>query len=174
MASPKLSGGFTLIELVMSLFVLGLVSGAIILTLPSQESHEQSEADRLAARLSAASNHSILSGEVVGAAVSENGYRFYRLVQGEWTELKSEPLTPQTFSPDTGLAFSLSYVSPVIEPVARLNLEAAPSKAMRPNIVFYPMGLNTPFSISIGGGEGEIKVESRGAGLVVSGESDAS
>lgn len=161
MPSHKPSAGFSLIELVMSLFILGLVSGVIMLTLPSRESQEQSEADRLAAGLSAASNYSILSGQVIGAAVSETGYRFFRLVRGQWSHLDSEPLGSRALPPGSVLTISFPSAPETLESVAR------------PNIVFYPMGLNTPFSIIVGEGQGGIQVESRGTGLVESDESNA-
>ena len=47
--------GFTLIELIMSLFVIGLITGAVIWTLPTARTDVDKEAVRLAARLKSTS-----------------------------------------------------------------------------------------------------------------------
>lgn len=152
--------GFTLIELVMSLFVLGLVSGAIILTLPATAVPERSEAQRLAERLNAAANHSILSGEVLGAALSQSGYSFHRLVRGQWSKINESPLAEWNMSPDSGVTMSGSGAEIELWPSQILT----PANDVRPNFVFYPVGLNTPFSISVRGENESLEVRSNGAG----------
>lgn len=164
------SSGFTLIELVMSLFVLGLVSGAVILTLPESPAPERLEADRLAERLSVAANHSILSGEVVGIALSESEYSFHRLVRGQWSQIREHPLAGWSLSPDSGVTVSGSGAVAELGP----SLQVVPLGEIRPNIVFYPVGLNTPFSVLVRGENESLEVRSRGAGEIRVVQTDAS
>lgn len=163
------SEGFTLIELVMSLFILGLVSGVILLTLPPSRSQTTIEAKRLAATLSAAANHSILSGETVGAALHDTGYSYYRLVRGQWSPLDEPPLSIWTLDAGSDLAMAGSGVVTEQSPLEKTgNLGR-----IHPSIVFYPVGLNTAFSILVRDQQSSVEIRSPGAGEITVVRSDA-
>lgn len=86
------ANGFTLVELMVVLAILGLAAAAVVLTLPGEERSVRSEADRLAARLAAARDVAVIEGRSVAVNFAPSGYGFERRVNGEW-----EPLPGRAF-----------------------------------------------------------------------------
>lgn len=80
--------GFTLVELMVVLAIMGLAAAAVILTLPSQDQILRQEADRLAVRLAAARDLAVVEGRGTAAVISPSGYGFEQQVRGEWQMLQ--------------------------------------------------------------------------------------
>ena len=80
--------GFTLVELMVVLAIMGLAAAAVVLTLPDSGSTAREEADRLAARLAAARDVGVVEGVRTAAVISPSGYYFERRVRGEWQVLQ--------------------------------------------------------------------------------------
>jgi general secretion pathway protein H len=80
--------GFTLVELMVVLAIMGLAAAAVILTLPSQDQILRQEADRLAVRLAAARDLAVVEGRGTAAVISPSGYGFEQRVRGEWQMLQ--------------------------------------------------------------------------------------
>src|SRR3546814_15820916 len=76
--------GFTLVELMVVLAILALAAAAVVLTIPGEERHVRSEADRLAARLAAARDIAVIEGRSVAVDLAPSGYGFARSVAGAW------------------------------------------------------------------------------------------
>src|SRR3954469_4649343 len=68
------AGGFTLVELMVVLVIIGLASAAVILTLPERGGSLGAEAERFAARAKAARDHAILESRAASVAVGPGGY----------------------------------------------------------------------------------------------------
>jgi len=66
--------GFTLVELMVVLVIVGLVSAAVILTLPGRGGRLTSEAERFAARAKAAHDDAILDSRAATIAIGPAGY----------------------------------------------------------------------------------------------------
>lgn len=81
------SAGFTLVELMIVLAIMGLAAAAVVLTLPDGGSSARSEADRLAARLAAVRDLAVVEGRGTAAIFSPSGYGFERRVSGQWQVL---------------------------------------------------------------------------------------
>lgn len=77
--------GLTLVELMVVLLLLGLLSSAIVLTLPREAGRLEAEAALLAARLDAAARRSVIGGETIGVMIDDAGYSLLRLRAGRWT-----------------------------------------------------------------------------------------
>lgn len=84
--------GYTLIDMLAALFVIGLAAGVVAMTLPPPPKPGDEEARAFAAGLRAAADEALVSGLVVGVEADEDGYRFYRRVQGEWAGFTGERL----------------------------------------------------------------------------------
>lgn len=80
--------GFTLVELVVALAVIGLAGATVALTLPSSDDLLAREADALAARLSHARDEAILGMRTVEVAVTARGYAFSRRRLARWEPLE--------------------------------------------------------------------------------------
>ncbi|MCA1661789.1 MAG: GspH/FimT family pseudopilin [Novosphingobium sp.] len=132
MSRPRqaLRNGFSLIELMVVLFVIGLLASVVVLSLPDEGRALRDEAERFAARTVAARDAAISGARPVAVVVGRAGYYFEQRRDGRW-----QPLEPGRFGlvgwkPGT----SASVVGGAGEAVAG----AAPE---RQRVVFDPVGL---------------------------------
>ena len=98
--------GFTLVELVVAIVIIGIAAAAIVLTLPGNGDDVRRSAVRLAAHASAARDAAILSGRPLLFTPGPTGWQAgtspqVRLPAGQ--SLNAEPAGPVLFDP-TGLA----------------------------------------------------------------------
>lgn len=70
--------GFTLVELMVALALIGLATAAIVLTLPAPGGGAAGEATRFAARVAALRDRAVIEGRTHGLWVSASGYGFER------------------------------------------------------------------------------------------------
>lgn len=83
---PK-RNGFSLVEMMVVLMVMGLLAGVAVLTLPGDERKLRGEAERFAARTLAARDEAIIGARPISVVVSEQGYYFERRSDGRWQAL---------------------------------------------------------------------------------------
>jgi general secretion pathway protein H len=72
------TGGFTLVELMVVLVIIGLASAAVLLTLPERGGSLVAEAERFAARTKAARDNAILDSRAASIAIGAGGYEVTR------------------------------------------------------------------------------------------------
>ncbi len=70
--------GFTLVELMVVLALLGLAAAAVVLTLPASNGGAVTEATRFAARVASLRDRSVIEGRTHGLWVTASGYGFER------------------------------------------------------------------------------------------------
>src|SRR3954470_17340021 len=83
------ASGFTLVELMVVLVILGLASAAVILTLPERGGSLSAEAERFAARAKAARDNAILDARAASVAIGPGGYEVRRRTESahyDWVE----------------------------------------------------------------------------------------
>lgn len=88
--------GFTLVELMMTLVVIGLAAGAVVLSMPDPRPAVGETAERFAARLVRAREEAILTNRIVAASADADGYRFASFDGADWTPLDG-PFTRQAW-----------------------------------------------------------------------------
>ena len=98
--------GFTLVELMVVLVILGLAGVAVVLTAPGGGPQLAREADTLAARLVRAQEEAILTTRAVRVTVDPEGYAFSRQSFGGWQPLQDGPFGATTWHEGTVLAAS--------------------------------------------------------------------
>ena len=76
--------GFTLIELMVVLVILGIASAAVVMTMPDPGGRVRDEGERLAARALAVRDDAILGGRSTRIVVEAGGYKAERRTQGRW------------------------------------------------------------------------------------------
>ena len=76
--------GFSLVELMVVLVILGLATTAVMLAIPEQGGSLQAEAERFAARAKAARDSAIVQSRPVALIVGPGGYEVARRSDGEW------------------------------------------------------------------------------------------
>lgn len=91
-ASAAATAGFTLVELMVVLLIVGLMSAAVMLTMADPRGRLSGEVDRLAGRIRAARDSAIISGHSVALWVSPTGYGFERREDGRWQPIGDGPL----------------------------------------------------------------------------------
>ena len=87
------STGFSLVELMVVLVIMGLVGTAVLLTAPAPEARLVAQAEQLAAHLARAREEAIISNRSVALRVHDQGYGFSVRRAGKW-----EPLGPAAFA----------------------------------------------------------------------------
>ncbi|MFZ4685247.1 MAG: GspH/FimT family pseudopilin [Hyphomonadaceae bacterium] len=135
--SPANSGsaGFTLVEVMTALFVVSIAASAVVLMAPGPDSRLRDAAERLAARLQAAGEASVLANRTIALVVSSEGYRFDRQEERGWRELPN----------DSALAFR-----PWPEGVTARIVAPKPDDAAGMRVAeFDPLGGATPLDLQL-------------------------
>lgn len=100
---PHHAAGFTLVELIVVVALIGLASTVVVLTMPDDQARLQREAERFAARLVHARQSAILGLRPIEVTVTAQGYGFTREDLGRWLPLREGPFRdtswPQGLSP---------------------------------------------------------------------------
>lgn len=102
--APKRSNGFSLVEMLVVLMIMGLLAGMAVLTLPGDERKLRAEAERFAARTLAARDEAIVGSRPVSLVVSEQGYYFERRSEGQWQPLPGRGFELTTWDDATSVA----------------------------------------------------------------------
>jgi len=83
--------GFTLVEVMVTLLLLGLVTGVALLTLPSGGANLSREAQQLASRIKHAQREAMLTNRAVEIVVAEVDTHFRVRRAGHWVALADGP-----------------------------------------------------------------------------------
>ena len=88
---PESERGFTLTELMVVIFIIGIASTAVVMTSRSPGGGARDEAERLAARIAAVRDQAILQSRTMAVWVRPSGYGFETRSKGAWTPLSMPP-----------------------------------------------------------------------------------
>lgn len=84
--------GFTLIEVLVVLILIGIIASFVTLSIETRHPTKQlfQEAQRLAALLTLAQQEAIMATKEMGLRMDEQGYQFYELVEDSWQLIKQD------------------------------------------------------------------------------------
>ena len=99
--SAKKRAGFTLVELLMVVAIIGLAAGAVVLAVPDPRPAVGAEAERFAARLSSARDEAVLSNRPVAVEVTAEGYAFSAFDGRAWSPLIDGPFKREVWQAGT-------------------------------------------------------------------------
>jgi general secretion pathway protein H len=108
--------GFTLVELLMVVTIIGLAAGAVVLSVPDPRPSVAEDAERFAARLSRAREEAILSNRPVAVDATAAGYDFMVFDGAVWSALEEGPFGPETWTAGTTVEPSATPVRIVFDP----------------------------------------------------------
>jgi general secretion pathway protein H len=91
---PRRAAGFTLVELMVVMVIVGLASAAVVLALPRRSDTARGEARTLAARLVAARDLAIIGGRDVAVTIDAKGYRISQRHRDGWHAAEGRALQP--------------------------------------------------------------------------------
>ena len=106
LASTGGEAGFSLIELMVVIFIIGLAAGAVVLTMAPPGGAAQVDAERFAARAAAARDLAIIERRPVRLWVSASGYGFEQRADGQWGPATSDILESRNWSDGVIVAIS--------------------------------------------------------------------
>jgi general secretion pathway protein H len=89
--------GFTLVELMVVMAIIGLATGIAVLTMPDIRGDLQSDAERFAARVRGAQDSAIIEAHDMALSIRPDGYAFSRYVSGRWVPISAKPFAPQNW-----------------------------------------------------------------------------
>jgi general secretion pathway protein H len=84
--------GFTLIELMVVITIIGLASAAVVLAMPDPRGRLVDEADRFAAKVRVAHDAAILDGRTTSVWVASGGYGFQLHTAKGWVAMPDKAL----------------------------------------------------------------------------------
>ncbi len=93
--------GFTLVELLIVMTIIGLMSAAVVLAIPDGRGSLVADAERFAARAHAAQEQAILDGRPIAIRLTGAGYGFDRRERGEWKPIVQAPFGDSAWSEGT-------------------------------------------------------------------------
>jgi len=153
-SNPIKQAGFTLVEVLMSLLIVGLMTGLVVLNLPESEDPVETQAKLLVTRLQTASQTSMISNQAIGIEFTDDGYRAVRFIGDEWETIER-------------FEYDMDSV-PIVEITRndeKIDLEKAQESGI-PVIRYDSTGLATPFELSIDVYGTEIRIEGGADGSV--------
>jgi len=108
--------GFTLVELLMTVAIIGLAAGAVVLSVPDPRPSVGAEAEALAARLVQAREEAVLTNRSVAVELTSRGYQTSVFDGAEWSTLAEGPFKAADWSEDTRLAMGAESVRVLFDP----------------------------------------------------------
>lgn len=139
--------GFTLLEVLVVLLLVGIVVGvaASVLRTPDERQRIEQEAQRLRALLQLASEEALLQARTYGVRLHRTGYEFAVRGRHGWRTMDQQPFQARTLSPGV-----------------RLAPDDVPGEARTPQILLFADGTFTPFTLEFVSGTTDIRQRLQG------------
>jgi general secretion pathway protein H len=100
--NPLISGddaaGFTLVELMVVLLIIGLMASVVVFSFPGGSSDLEEDAQRFAARTAALRDNAILQSRPMAVQVTPSGYSFLERRKGSWLVIEDKPFVSTNWS----------------------------------------------------------------------------
>ena len=100
---PSSEQGFSLVEMMVVLAIMGLATAAVILTTQPGSAHARDEAQRFAARAAALRDRAVVEQKSYGLWVSGSGFGFERRAADSWQPLNDGRLQQRDWAGSTAI-----------------------------------------------------------------------
>ncbi|MEH6822971.1 MAG: type II secretion system minor pseudopilin GspH [Motiliproteus sp.] len=131
--------GFTLMELMLVILIIGLMVATVSLSLPDSANQQlQKQASRLHAQINLASQKTVFQNIDIGLLVTTDSYNFYHFEGDRWTLLEPQSrFSPRPLPPEAYFELSLDG--------QQVNLK----QASEPQILFLSDGQMSDFQLAL-------------------------
>ena len=168
-------GGFTLIEVMVTLLIASVVFGMAMLSIRSLDRSLQIEAQRVAQLLSFARDYAQMRGRAVRFEADETGYRFISRSQGDWALILDEPiLRERAWDMPTQVRLERfganpfsTEANPLLADTAKTSESSAPtsSPANLGNIIEFGRDyVDSPFTVWLSQSTQKVSIAANGLG----------
>ena len=147
---PAREAGFTLIETLSVLVIIGLMSAVVVLAIPAPRSALETQSENLARQLNALTQDGIIAGQTVGLGLSPEGYSLYQYDREDWVLVHES-------------AWEERYRLGLRRDGTSLDV---PENAV-PLFTFSPIGISSNFSLSLSDGDEDFLIQAAGDGRVL-------
>ena len=120
--------GFTLVELMIVLAIIGLLASVVILSFPDGGGALERDAQRFAARTAALRDNAILQSRPMAVQVTPSGYSFLERRQGSWSVMQNKPFVSTDWS--QGVTFAAGEAGPLQISFESTGLPSDPAKVI--------------------------------------------
>lgn len=137
-------GGFSLLELLTVLIIVGVLAATVVLTYTSGNETRtlQTHAERLMLTVELARQNSTITNEIWGVKLRSSSYEFLRLLEdGEWYVIDETPFQHRSIGADYRLQVRLIGKSE--------NQRHGSNEGVQPDFVIYPSGEMSPFEVTL-------------------------
>ncbi len=114
------NNGFTLVEIMVVVFLIGLAAAAVVLSLPGDASKLRDQADRLAARIASARDSAVLTSRPIAVWLRPSGYGFEERKDGTWQAASGKSLAQVQWTNGATLALGTAREARILFDVTGL------------------------------------------------------
>ena len=162
----RLSRGFTLLELLVVMVMMGLMTAAAISTINYVFTDDTAEkhSERLAALVELASEEALLTGRELGMRIDDDGYAFYQFDERAqaWSAINEQKVfRNRTFPDHIEISLRLEGQAVVLAPDSEDSEDDQEEDASEsesgnndfaddpPQLMFFSSGQTTPFTLEV-------------------------
>ena len=152
--SPKLSGGFTLLELLVVMVIAGILLGMVSFNaIPDERQSLRNDAQRIALLLQLARDEAIVRNRPIAFEAEADRYRFLLYDENDWQILKQDDLLREREFKHNPVTFSIS--------------PATAKQATPLRIIFGREPVDKPFVLTLAHRDAQIAIRADGIGHFV-------
>ncbi|ELH6526549.1 type II secretion system minor pseudopilin GspH [Escherichia coli] len=138
--------GFTLLEIMLVIFLIGLASAGVVQTFATDsESPAKKAAQDFLTRFAQFKDRAVIEGQTLGVLIDPPGYQFMQRRQGQWLPVSATRLSAQVTVPKQ-VQMLLQPGSDIWQKEYALELQKE-AKKKTPQIRFSPFEPATPFTL---------------------------
>ena len=138
------AAGFTLVELMVVLLIIGLMASVVVFSFPDGNSALEEDAQRFAARTAALRDNAILQSRPMAVQVTSSGYSFLERRKGSWSVIEDKPFVSTDWS--SGVSAVTGETGPMMISFESTGLPSEQAelvlqgKAQSRRVLIAPMG----------------------------------